>query len=257
MSFVVGDMMSITSQSNVYVNESYQSQAWSCFMSIIGIVKPLPGLGYSDMIADKDSVTWIPAKDFKNTFYNLGALIKVESGADSSDVATAALQVFQEANLSANAYVLKDEIAALHSDPAFGALADFLYMEYAMSIGIMSVGVGLIIFVSVTDREHELACIMARGSSGSQMRKILMGESFSLMILGLIVGATVGVLTAYLFNTLTQPGSSTGPPREMVFTYVSWLLLVVSVASLVVASLIATARAGRMKLAEVLRIRGG
>lgn len=257
MSWVVGDMVSITAQSDVYVNGSYQSPTWSCFMSIIGIVKPLPGLGYSDMIADKGSVIWIPAKDFKDTFYNFGALIKVEGGADSSDVAAAALQVFRGANFSANALVMKDEIAALHTDPAFGALADFLYMEYAMSIGIMSVGVGLIIFVSVTDREHELACIMARGSSGSQMRKILMGESFSLMILGLIVGATVGVITAYLFNTITQPGSSSGPPREMVFTYVSWLLLIVSVASLVLASLIATARAGRMKLAEVLRIRGG
>jgi ABC-type lipoprotein release transport system permease subunit len=43
----------------------------------------------------------------------------------------------------------------------------------------------------------------------------------------------------------------------MVFTYVTWVVVGVSIGSLLLASLLATARAGRVKLAEVLRVRGG
>jgi ABC-type lipoprotein release transport system permease subunit len=130
----------------------------------------------------------------------------------------------------------------------------FLYMEYALSIAIMFVGVSLLIFVSVGDREREFACIIARGSSSSQMRRILMGESITLMILGVVVGMSVGLLAAYLFNTL-NPSSIV--PRTMEFAGVSWAMLLVSVASILVSSLLATTRAGKVRLAEVLRIRGG
>jgi ABC-type antimicrobial peptide transport system permease subunit len=119
----------------------------------------------------------------------------------------------------------------------------------------MSVGVGLLVFVSVEDRERELACTMARGLSGSQMRRMLMGESFTLMVLGLVVGVSVGLTASYLFNTM--PTSATLVPKTMEFTVISWVMLLVSVASLILSSLLATARAGKVRLAEVLRIRGG
>ena len=257
LSILVGDRLVVTAETYTNVtNMGYETLRWSYSMSVIGIVKTLPGLS-SQIIADRTSVDWIPAQYLPEVVQSVGALIKVKSGANSSVVADAAAEVFQKARLSAYPQVLKEEVDALKHDPAYGSLADFLYMEYGMSIAIMSVGVGLIIFVSVSDREHELACIMARGSSGSQMRKILVGESFSLMILGVVVGASVGIITAYLFNTLTQSGFGSGAPQTMVFTYVSLALLAVSILSLVAASFVATARAGKMKLAEVLRIRGG
>jgi ABC-type antimicrobial peptide transport system permease subunit len=200
---------------------------------------------------------FIPEQNLTQQVFSVGAFIDISGDADAKAVANSATSMFGEAGLTANAYIMEDEIAALERDPAFGALADFLYLEYAMSIVIMSVGVGLIIFVAVTDREQELACIMARGSSGSQMRKILMGESLTLMAIGLVVGAIIGLLTSYLFNTLTTTDSFEVVPRRMVFTYVTWVVVVVSIASLLLASLLATARAGRIKLAEVLRVRGG
>jgi len=43
----------------------------------------------------------------------------------------------------------------------------------------------------------------------------------------------------------------------MLFTYVTWAMVLVSIGSLIIAALLATARAGRIRLAEVLRIRGG
>ena len=84
-----------------------------------------------------------------------------------------------------------------------------------------------------------------------------MGESLSLMALGLIIGASVGLLVAYLFNVLSGEGLNNAVERKMVFSYVTWLVVAVSVFSLVAASLLATARAGRIRLADVLRVRGG
>jgi ABC-type antimicrobial peptide transport system permease subunit len=230
---------------------------WRFSVLVVGIVKALPGLTSSSIFIGVHSLDFIPEQNLTQQISSVGAFIDVSGDADAKVVANSAKSMFDEAGLTANAYTMEDEIAALERDPAFGALADFLYLEYAMSIVIMSVGVGLIIFVAVTDREQELACIMARGSSGSQMRKILMGESLTLMAIGLIVGALIGLLTSYLFNTLTTTESFEVVPRRMVFTYVTWVVVGVSIASLLLASLLATARAGRVKLAEVLRVRGG
>lgn len=254
---IVGDSVPARFEVTTYINGTSTTTTWRFSVLVVGIVKALPGLTSSSIFIDIHSLDFTPEENLTQQLFSAGAFIDISGDADAKAVANSATSIFGEAGLSANAYTMEDEIAALGRDPAFGALADFLYLEYAMSIVIMSVGVGLIIFVAVTDREQELACIMARGSSGSQMRKILMGESLTLMAIGLIVGALIGLLTSYLFNTLTTTESFEVVPRRMVFTYVTWVVVVVSIASLLLASLLATARAGRVKLAEVLRVRGG
>jgi len=227
-------------------------------ITIIGFIKGLPGLSYPNMIMDQRSISFIPESNISRAGHEIGFLVNTEHGADPHDVADdVERRLVSSGGVWYESTVMVDELDRLNTDLAFGALSDFLYMEYALSMVIMSVGVGLIIFVAVSDREQELACIMARGSSGSQMRKILMGESVSLMSLGLIVGTAVGLVTAYLFNTLMDGGSSDVVERTMVFTFVSWAVIGIAVASLLVASLMATSRAGKVKLAEVLRIRGG
>ena len=254
---IVGDSLSANVVVSTLTNGIQTIDTWNFKVLVVGIVKALPGLSSSMIFIGIHSLDFIPEQNLTQRLFSAGAFIDISGGADAKVVADSAESIFDEAGLTANAYIMEDEIAALERDPAFGALTDFLYLEYAMSIIIMSVGVGLIIFVAVTDREQELACIMARGSSGSQMRKILMGESLTLMAIGLIVGALIGLLTSYLFNTLTTTESFEVVPRRMVFTYVTWTVVGVSIGSLLLASLLATARAGRVKLAEVLRVRGG
>jgi len=83
-----------------------------------------------------------------------------------------------------------------------------------------------------------------------------MGESISLMALGVVIGTSVGLLTAYLFNLLTA-NLSGALGHYLVFTWVSFILIFISIISLFFASLLATARAGKIRLAEILRIRGG
>ena len=77
------------------------------------------------------------------------------------------------------------------------------------------------------------------------------------MVFGLVVGASVGILTAFLFNTLSGEELYGAVERRMTFTFVSLAILLASIVALLVASLLATSRAGKIKLAEALRIRGG
>jgi ABC-type antimicrobial peptide transport system permease subunit len=226
-------------------------------VTVVGLMKGLPGLPDVDAIVDHRTLTFASDENLTGLYHNYGAFIDVAGGADPHKVADAAVGLSERMNLTCSSSILQNELDALDREPTFASLASFLYMEYALSIVIMTIGVGLLIFVSVYDRENELACIMARGASGGQLRKILMGESMSLMILGLAVGASVGILAAYLFNTLSGEGLHSVVERKTVFTLVSFSIVLSSIAAMLVASLLATARAGRIKLAEALRIRGG
>ena len=255
---VVGDYLSAQIDRSYWNNGTWEQAVWVFPLLVTGMVKGLPGLGYQDMYVSWDTLDFIPDENMTSGGLEIGSFIDASPGYDVHDVASAASAVYvQTGGVTPYTHIMEDEIEMLNTDPFFGPLKDFLYMEYALSIAIMSIGVGLIIFVAVSDREVELACIMARGASGSQMRKILMGESISLMVLGLIVGASVGLLTSFLFNELSSLDMGEVVPRRMVFTMMSWAIVGVSVLSLLAASFIATARAGRIRLAEVLRIRGG
>ncbi len=255
---IVGDVISAQLDLSYWTNGSYEGTVWTFPLRVVGMVKGLPGFYGQDMYVSRDTLSFVPDENLTSAGLQVGSFIDVSSGFDVHDVAADASDVYSDfGNVTPYSSIMEDELDSLATDPFFGPLADFLYMEYALAIAIMSIGVGLIIFVAVSDRELELACIMARGSSASQMRKILMGESISLMALGLIVGASVGLLTSFLFNELSSLDMGEIIPRRMVFTMTSWAIVGVSVVSLLVASFIATSRAGRIRLAEVLRIRGG
>jgi len=244
----------------VNVSYSYWSQgirneaSHEFLLKVIGAVKGMPGLPSADLFVDMRSVERLFDHNIDRTAFYVDSIISLSKGADPHAVGDDAASVFSEVGLKPELYIAADQIAHAGHDPADGALRGYLYMEYALSIAIMFVGVSLLIFVSVGDRERELASIMARGSSSSQMRRILMGESITLMILGVVIGSLVGLLAAYLFNTLNP---SELVPRTMEFAGVSWAMVLVSVASILISSLLATIRAGKVRLAEVLRIRGG
>jgi len=224
-------------------------------LEVVGVIGDLPGLG-ANIYVDIGTVSFVPEAWVASS---IALFVDVHHGYDQSAVADEVAAICNEAGAPVSSTDVYDErVAELMDDPAFGALADFLYMEYALSFIIMCVGVGLVIFVTVSERERELACIMARGSSSSQMRKVLMGESLSLMSLGFIVGATTGIFSAWLFDALLQFVSSNGSISTFIIIgNVTVAILAASLVSFVLASFLATSRLGKLRLAEVLRIRGG
>jgi ABC-type lipoprotein release transport system permease subunit len=238
------------------VVESYSSYN-RINVTVAGLMKGLPGLPGSDALIDRHTLSSVSAENISGAFDKNGAFIEVTPGTDPHQVADAAVSMYQSLNLTSTSTVLQDGLDALNKNPTYESLAVFLYMEYTLSVVIMTIGVGLLIFVAVHDREKELACIMARGASAGQIRRVLMGESMSLMALGLVVGTAIGIVTAYMFNALSGEVLYTSVERKMIFTYVSFFIVLSSVVALLAASLLATARAGKIRLAEVLRIRGG
>jgi putative ABC transport system permease protein len=247
MYILVGDVIPVT----IETREPYAQVQFS--LTVIGFCSGMPGL-YDDMYVDNQTLAWLEGQAYQGS---AGAFVDVAKGADHTEVGQAVLTAFTDEGFSANVLVAEDELATMSSSLEFGPLRDFLYMEYVLSFIIMTVGVGLIIFVTVWDRERELACIMARGASGSQMRKILMGESFTLMVIGVLIGAIVGLLTAWIFSTLIAESFYEEVEYVMVFSKISLVILLSSVVAFVFATLLATLRAGKIKLAEVLRVRGG
>lgn len=223
-------------------------------LEIVGILDQLPGL-YGDLYVDVDTVDFVPEPVLAQ---NILLFVDVHDGVDQTEVAWAIEEVYRAAGAQVYSMQVFDErLAEIESDPTYGALSDFLYMEYALSFIIMCVGVGLVVFVTVSERERELACIMARGSSSSQMRKVLMGESLTLMFLGFIVGTSVGIFSAWLFDILLQFADSGAISSFITIGWVTLGILGASLVSFVLASLLATYRVGKLRLAEVLRIRGG
>jgi len=225
-------------------------------LTVVGIVRPLPGFANCAIYIDSGTIGFASFGQIASSGATIGVFLKTAPGADPNEVARSAVMTFAHANINATALVYQNQLNALYKNSVFRAISDFLFTQYALALMIMSVGVGLIIFVAVSDREHELSCMMARGCSKSQVRRMLMGENISLMSLGLIVGTSVGIITAYLFNT-SWGNETAGFNRTMVFSTVSWLVLAISIASLLIASLLATYRAGKIRLAEELRVRGG
>lgn len=251
---VIGDLLRVNVSYSYWSGGVLNKVSHDLLLTVIGAVKGMPGLPSADMYVDVHSAEMLFNQNIVGTAFYVDSIISLSRGADPHSVGDAAAAVFKEAGLDPETFIAADMITRAEHDPGDGALRGYLYMEYALSVAIMFVGVSLLIFVSVGDRERELACIMARGSSSSQMRKILMGESITLMILGVVVGSLVGLLAAYLFNTLNP---SALVPRTMEFAGVSWAMLVISVVSILISSLLATMQAGKVRLAEVLRIRGG
>jgi ABC-type lipoprotein release transport system permease subunit len=233
-------------------NASYEVRNLN--LTIVGLTKDyLPGLSSAQSFASLETLAPV-----KRAFeLNPNGFVKVADGYDHESVASSVLSSFAAAGVYAEATLLQDRLEQGIDEPALRSVANFLYVEYVLAFVIMTSGLGLIVFATVSDREREIACIMARGSSSSQMRRMLMGESMSIMALGLVIGLSVGLLSSYLFNLLLTDAAGSAIPHDLVFSSASYAIVLASMSSFFIASYLATARAGKVRLAEVLRIRGG
>jgi ABC-type antimicrobial peptide transport system permease subunit len=177
--------------------------------------------------------------------------------ADSTVVAQEIETEMADSGFSAEIVVLDEELAILERDPSYRALSDFMYVEFGLLIVITGVGLGLMTFAAEADREQELASIMARGAGKSQMRTILVGETLTYLLIGCVVGLSVGFFTGSMFNMITGKTVFTVVERTLVLGPETAFVVIASIASLIIASMISAARAGRLRLAEILRIRNG
>lgn len=154
--------------------------------------------------------------------------------------------------------VAEEEVEQLQSVPLFRAFFGFMELEMAFMVVILTAGLGLILYAATLEREVELAAIRSRGASGWQTAGMLVGEASSIMIVGLVVGAGVGVLAAYLSTTMVASGSGESlVPLFLIVPVASLLLLAAAPIAMIITSFLVSLRVVRMDVGRVLKLRGG
>lgn len=183
-----------------------------------------------------------------------GYLVKVKAGFDPSRVRENISATIPTANIR----VFNEELTRLRSNPIRNASLSFLSVEMAYVVLILTVGLGLISYAASLERESEFASIAARGASTSQVSTLLLGEALTIMIVGLAIGVSTGLLSAAVFNQLLS--SLAGPSqldRALILPLDSLLLVGLASLAMVVISFMTSLRIRFMNLARVLKIRGG
>src|SRR5256714_5510613 len=154
--------------------------------------------------------------------------------------------------------VAEAEVEQLRSVPLFRAFFGFMELEMAFMVVILTAGIGLILYAATLERKVELASIRARGASGWQTAGLLVGEASSIMLVGLVVGAGLGVLTAYLSTTLGVSGAGESlVPLFLIVPVTSLLLLAAAPIAMLIVSFLVSLRVARMDIGRVLKLRGG
>jgi len=154
--------------------------------------------------------------------------------------------------------VAAEEVEQLRSVPLFRAFFGFMELEMAFMVVVLTAGLGLILYAATLERGVELASIRARGASGWQTAGLLVGEASSIMLVGIVVGAGIGVLTAYLSTTLGVSGTGESlVPLFLIVPVTSLLLLAAAPIAMLIVSFLVSLRVARMDIGRVLKLRGG
>jgi ABC-type lipoprotein release transport system permease subunit len=245
----------------------YNDTGWpigeaSVNVTVAGVVRGLPGLagGYSFGLPTAIYASEETLAPFLTGGSNLGRTVRLLADlASGADPASTIEAISDLGATFVRSYDL--EAARTTSDPTQQGLLSFIRMEIAFIVVILTAGLGLILYVATLERDVEFAAIAARGASGFQVAGLLVGEAIAVLLIGLAIGVSMGLLTAYLFLSLFV-FSAPGAPEPLVpFTFElspdGFLLLALAPGAMVLAAVLVSWRIARMDIARVLKIRGG
>ena len=254
-SLVIGDVLTFIMKRP---NQTGNSSPITVTAGIGGTVRGLPGtsaIGPGVPLAIYGSYNTLRELVDTSRSQNIGPeryLVQLRSGEDWR----AAKDKIR--NLGASGIrVAEEEVEQLRSVPLFRAFFGFMELEMAFMVVILTAGLGLILYAATLEREVELASIRARGASGWQTAGLLIGEASSIMLVGLIVGAGVGILSAYLSTTLGSGSGESLVPLFLIVPVVSLLLLAAAPVAMLITSFLVSLRVARMDIGRVLKLRGG
>jgi putative ABC transport system permease protein len=86
-------------------------------------------------------------------------------------------------------------------------------------------GVYSVMAYSVAQRTHEIGIRNALGAQSSDIFKLIMGQGFTLAVVGVVLGAIAGFLLTRVMSNLLFTVSATDPK---IFIFVAVLLIVVA-----------------------------
>src|SRR3989440_5268958 len=241
-----------------------QAEAHCLEVSVGGFVRGLPGL--------PSSSDFLPSAIYGSTI-TLDPILSAEASAGTTSRPTFIVALtpgadWRESKASilglgaSEVRVYQEEQAMTNRNPAARNVLGFFTIELGFVLAILTAGLALITYASSLEREVEFAGMIARGASGWQAATILLGEAFSILVIGTLVGLGTGALAAYGGARILGPGpggEAYAPLVPFLFVVPLEALLVVGLAFLVMflASLAVAWRIARMDVPRVLRLRAG
>jgi len=232
-------------------------------VTIGGVVRGLPGINVDQYympavvyVGDFTVRTMLEPPQGYEIASDTRYLIDLRLGADWRTV-----KVEIEAMGASQVRVYEEEVEQTKAGPMFTSLVGFIYIEIAYIIVILTVGLALIIYAATIERDVEFAAITARGSAGWQTAGLLVGEAFSIMLIGLLVGVSIGLISAYLTSQIFFGGSTGGVqslvPLPFRIPVETLYLVVLAPAAMLLTVLLVSWRVAKMDVARVLKLRGG
>jgi putative ABC transport system permease protein len=245
----------------------------SHIFTVVGIARTLPGLGegtmpytmFPQIYIDLDTLN---RSALSNASLTMKFLIKVGDGYDPSSVANEISDAYPSNVMYIS--VLQEERERFQEDPIIGSLYNFLMPVFFFVVLIITIGLGLVMYIAAVERENEFAGFIARGASTKQVGSLLFGEGLTITLVGVLIGIITGLIAAFMINELISFMTSGGGPdtfaflssevvieRSFVISWFTLALILVTIMALVIAGFIATLRIKRIKAAKALRERGG
>ncbi len=233
---------------------------------VAGIVRALPGLE----IPEGDTYDWGDqiymdftslASDLSNVYSGWHYLVDVEKGQNSKTVENAIWE-----KLSPNIVEIKNlesTIKKIREDMPSKSVLYLMLVNIGFMIVIITVGLGLIMFISISERKNEFATIMARGAEAKQTAILILGEAFSITMVGVVIGVFSGLFTAYTFNkmlttnTLFGMSGNTLSGRPLIVPWYGVVVIILAILALIITAILAAYKVKKIKLHQALRIRGG
>jgi ABC-type antimicrobial peptide transport system permease subunit len=233
-------------------------------LTVTGIVRALPGLEIPEdanhywgggIYMDYNSLN-TPVSDVEGRWH---FLVNVEKGHDSKDVENAIYGNYSTSITEIEN--LQSTLDEIRNDISSNSVLYILLINIGFMIIIITIGLALILFISIRERKNEFATMMARGAEGKHISVLIVGEALLITMVGAAVGVFAGLFTAYTFNKMLSSGSLFGPnmmsDRPLIIPWYGVLIIVLALLALIVTSIIAAFMAKRIKLHQALRVRGG
>jgi ABC-type lipoprotein release transport system permease subunit len=234
---------------------------------VVGIVRALPGL---EIFSDHTQTIWgegiyIDFSALKTPVSPTNGgwvfLVDVEKGVDSKIVENAIEENFSTKSIEIQN--LDSTLDDLQNEMPSNSILYIMLVNVSFMIIIITVGLGLILFIAISERKNEFATMMARGAEAKQIAVLILGEALSITLVGAVVGISTGLFTAYTFNKMLSSNTPFGTSgntlseRPLIIPWYGVLVIILALVSLIITSIIAAHRAKKIKLHQALRARGG
>ena len=227
----------------------------SASLRLEAYVPRLPGL-YGFALQDMEDLAYLSLASLPDANLSRASsgryLVALAPDANAIAVADAVSEV-----LGGRAYIRlqADARRAAAADPVSTTVLNFLQTQAYLSVVVLIVAVGLLVYSASVDRRDEMVTLIARGIDTRVATRLLMAEGWIVSLLGLVLGIVAGLVTAATFLGLASAFAPTPIPLAVPVSAVIPLFAVL--VGVWVAGFAGAISVRRLDVPRLLKLRGG